>query len=109
MKNKTENPLPKMLPGSVHRQYVRCGKATCKCARGESHGAYYYHFTRVGGKLTKRYLKAHEVEQMQAACLARREEERARRAQSRETRQLIREMNARFNDVLRLIDSFTGD
>ncbi len=109
MKNKTENPLPKMIPGSVHVQYVRCGKATCRCAHGEQHGAYYYHFVRTAGKLTKRYLKAHEVEQMQIACQARREEERARRAQSWETWQLIREMNARLRDVLKQIQSFTGD
>lgn len=109
MKNKTENLLPKMLPGSVHVQYVRCGKATCKCARGELHGAYYYHFARVDGKLTKRYLKAHEVEQIRVACQARRKEESAKRKQSRETWQLIREMSARLRDVLKQVDSFTGD
>jgi hypothetical protein len=109
MKNKTENLLPKMLPGSVHAQYVRCGKATCKCARGELHGAYYYYFLRVGGRLTKRYLKAHEVEQMQIACTAWRDEKRARRAQAHDTRQLIRAMNARLRDVLKQIHSFTGD
>jgi hypothetical protein len=109
MKNKTENPLPKMLPGSVHRQYVRCGKATCKCVSGELHGAYYYYFVRTAGKLTKRYLKAHEVEQVQAACLAWHVKKRARRAQSRETWQLIREITERLRDVLRRVDSFKGE
>ena len=104
MKNKTEDSLPKKMPGSVHAQYVRCGKPTCKCARGELHGAYFYHFVRVGGRLTKRYLKAHEVEQMQVACTAQREEDKARRAQSRETWQLIREMKARLRGVLKQID-----
>ena len=107
MKNKTEKALPKTMPGSIHVQYVRCGKRTCKCARGELHGAYFYHFARVNGKLTKRYLKAHEVEQMQIACMAWREEEKARRARSRETWQLIREMKARLRDVLQQVDSFT--
>lgn len=109
MENKTKNLLPKMLPGSVHQQFVRCGKATCKCAGGELHGPYYYHFVRAAGKLTKRYLKAHEVEQMRTACLAWQEELRARRAQSCETWQMIREMNARLRDVLKQIDSLTGD
>lgn len=104
MKNKTENLLPKMLPGVVCKQWVRCGKQSCKCARGELHGAYYYHFVRTAGKLTKRYLKAHEVERVQAACLAWREEEKARRERSRETWQLIREMNARLRDVLKPVD-----
>lgn len=103
MKTKTGNPLPKMLPGSVHAQYVRCGKATCKCARGELHGAYYYHFVRVGGKLTKRYLKAHEVEQMRDACLARREDEKAQRARSSETWRQFRELTARLREVLNQI------
>ena len=103
MKNKTEDSLPKKMPGSVHAQYVRCGKPACKCTRGELHGPYFYHFVRVGGRLAKRYLKAHEVEQMRLACTAWREEERARRARSRETRQLIREVKARLCDVLKQI------
>lgn len=109
MKNKTENLLPKMLPGSVHAQYVRCGKATCKCARGQLHGAYYYYFVRAGGKLTKRYLKAHEVEQIRDACLARREDEKVQRAQSRKTWQQLRELTAQLREVLKQVDSFTGD
>ena|ERR1044072_467086 len=104
MKNKIGDSLPKKMPGSVHAQYVRCGKRTCKCARGELHGAYFYHFVRVGGRLTKRYLKAHEVEQMRVACTAQREEDKTRRARSRETWQLIREMKARLRDVLKQID-----
>ncbi|MCA1624990.1 MAG: hypothetical protein LC778_14560 [Acidobacteria bacterium] len=108
MKNKTEKALPKMMSGSVHKQFVRCGKTTCRCARGELHGAYYYYFKRVNGKLSKRYLKPHEVKQMQAACLAWREEKRAGRAHSRETWRLIRKMSARLRDVLKQV-SFTGD
>jgi hypothetical protein len=100
MKNKTGNSLPKKMPGSVHAQFVRCGKQACKCARGELHGAYYYHFVRVGGRLTKRYLRAHEVEQMQVACTAWREEEKARRELSRGAWRLIREMKAQLRDVL---------
>jgi hypothetical protein len=103
MENKTEDLLPKISArdGTVHRQFVRCGKASCKCARGELHGAYYYHFIRVNGKLTKRYLKAHQVEQMQVACSARREVERTRREHSRQSWQLIRDLKARLRDLLK--------
>lgn len=104
MKNKTEDSLPKKMPGGVQKQYLRCGKVRCKCTRGDLHGAYYYHFVRVGRRLTKRYLKAREVEQMRVACAARREEEQAQRAQSRETWQLIRGMKARLRDVLKHVD-----
>lgn len=109
MKNKTENLLPKMLPGTVCRQMIRCGKPNCKCARGQLHGAYYYHFVRVNGKLTKRYLKKHEVEPTRVACLARREEKRAERERSRQTWQMIREMKASLHVLLQSVDSFTGD
>ena len=109
MRNKTENPLPKMMSGSVHTQYVRCGKGTCKCTRGELHGAYYYHFVRVGGRLRKRYLKAHEVEQMRIACNVRREEERGRRVRLRESVRLIRAVTVRLRGVLKQGDFFTGD
>ncbi len=78
MKTKSEKVLPKTMPGTVHAQYVRCGKANCRCADGKLHGAYYYHFVRIGGRLKKRYLKASEVEQMQAACLARQRKEKER-------------------------------
>ncbi len=108
MKNKTENPLPKMMPGSVHAQYVRCGKPSCKCARGELHGAYYYHFLRVDGKRTKRYLKAHEVTLMRAACLALRAEGKAQRANSRETWRRLRKLKSQLRDVVKQLDSNIG-
>lgn len=83
MKTKTQKVLPKMMPGTVHTQFVRCGKSNCKCARGELHGAYYYHFVRVGGRLRKRYLKASEIEETQIACFQRQSQEKAEWEQSR--------------------------
>lgn len=68
MQTETLNLLPKMLNGTVHAQFVRCGKSNCKCADGELHGAYYYHFVRVDGRLKKRYIKPSEVEAVQQAC-----------------------------------------
>jgi hypothetical protein len=91
MKNKTGNLLPKTLPGTVCAQMIRCGKPNCKCARGELHGPYFYHFTRVNGSLTKRYIKAIEVSHIRAACSARRKEERQRREVNRiNIRQLVK-------------------
>lgn len=100
MKNKTENLLPKIAAhgGTVHRQAVRCGKASCKCARGELHGAYYY-FVRVNGKLKKRYLKREQVRQVQDACLKRREEQRAQRAQTRQVWQSLRDIVAQLRQL----------
>ena len=48
--------------GGLYLQHVRCGKSSCKCARGELHPAYYF-FTRHGRKLTKTYVRRAELEQ----------------------------------------------
>lgn len=47
--------------GGLYRQWVKCGKKNCKCARGERHEAYYF-FTREFGKLTKTYVRKTERE-----------------------------------------------
>lgn len=108
MQTKLENPLPKKMRGSVHAQYVRCGKVTCKCTRGELHGPYFYHFVRVGGRLRKRYLKAHEVEQMRVACATWRKKEKARRTQSRQSWQVIRAVNTQLRELLKQYQSLVG-
>lgn len=91
VKNKSGNMLPKTLPGAVCAQMVRCGKSNCKCARGELHGPYFYHFARVNGVLVKRYVKAKDVIQMCAACNARRQEDSRRRwADKVNVRELIK-------------------
>ena len=52
----TAGTLPKMLRGSIHTQWVTCGKSGCRYARGELHGPYYYLFQRTGGRLHKTYV-----------------------------------------------------
>ncbi len=65
MKTKTAKVLPKtpseIQNGGVYAQSVRCGKANCKCARGETHTAFYF-FTRRNGKLVKFYVRKSEVD-----------------------------------------------
>jgi hypothetical protein len=99
MKTKTEKVLPKMMPGTVHAQYVRCGKSNCKCADGELHGAYFYHFVRIGGQLKKRYIKASEVEQVKAACLKWQREQKKRIAASKINWQLLREIREQLGEI----------
>lgn len=96
VKTKTENLLPKMIAGSVHAQYVKCGKSDCRCAGGELHGAYFYHFVRVSGKLRKRYIKASSIEQMQNACSARQMLEKSRREDDRDSWKQLRELRAKI-------------
>ena len=66
MKSRNRKTLPKtndmIKNGGIYLQQVRCGKANCKCARGETHPAYYF-FTRVNGKLTKTYVRKAVLEE----------------------------------------------
>jgi hypothetical protein len=38
------------------QEFRKCGKPTCKCARGELHGPYIVAYYREGKRLRKRYL-----------------------------------------------------
>jgi hypothetical protein len=38
------------------RQFVRCGKARCHCARGGKHGPYWYGFRKRDGKTVSCYI-----------------------------------------------------
>jgi hypothetical protein len=99
MKTKTQNLLPKMMPGTVHEQFVRCGKANCKCFSGELHGPYFYHFVRVDGRLTKRYLKASVVEEIREACLARQSDEKEQRKETDAIWRKLRRMRSQLQEI----------
>jgi len=87
--------LPKMLPGAVCVQWVRCGKPNCRCARGDLHGPYYYRFWRESGKLHKAYVKRCDLDAVRAACEARRRE----RQELRVAMQAFRDLSARLRRV----------
>ena len=54
------------LPGSLRLEWRRCGKPSCRCARGERHGPYAYRYWSEGGRRRKRYVPRAQV----AAVLA---------------------------------------
>lgn len=101
MKNKPEDLLPKIAAqgGTVHKQFNRCGKPSCKCARGELHGPYFYYFVRVQGRLKKRYLKQDEIAEIRAVCNARRTRERTARQQIRQAQLSLREIISRLRNL----------
>lgn len=41
---------------TYRREYVKCGKRGCSCAKGKGHGPYWYAYWKEGGKLKKQYL-----------------------------------------------------
>ena len=57
-----------VLPGAVCAQYKKCGRRGCKCARGELHGPYFYHFKWRDGRITKKYIRLCDVDEVRAAC-----------------------------------------
>jgi hypothetical protein len=65
--SESDTTLPKMARGSIHAQWVRCGKPGCHCVRGEPHGPYYYLFERLGGRLRKTYVSRERLPEVAAA------------------------------------------
>jgi hypothetical protein len=55
-------PVEEVLAGSLVEQKRRCGKAGCRCARGEPHGPYAYFTARPQGRGRARYVPAGAVE-----------------------------------------------
>ena len=94
--NKSEKPLPKMLPGAVCAQMVKCGKPNCKCTRGELHGPYFYRFYRCGNKLRKVYVRKSEAAALKAAC-------DSYRSEQQQIRQIILETNQRWRELTTLL------
>jgi hypothetical protein len=81
VQTKIVDPLHKMpLTGTVHAQFVRCGRPNCRCREGHLHGPYFYRFWREGGKLRKEYVRPKDVNNIRAQCEARREARQHRRA-----------------------------
>lgn len=74
------------LLGSLHAEYTRCGKMTCKCrsgAAGDLHGPYWFRRWRdESGKQRKAYVKRSDLDHVRAAI----ERREARLSAERETR-----------------------
>lgn len=58
------------FPGSLHQEYARCGRQTCRCARGELHGPYWYRRWWVGGRQRKAYIRKRELSEVLQAMEA---------------------------------------
>jgi hypothetical protein len=107
--NKNQKLLPKILPGAVCAQMVRCGKPTCKCGRGELHGPYFYRFVWEYGTQRKVYIRKDMVEQIQDACETHRDEARKQRAQRKTDRLSFRSMLADLAEFEKVIAQINGE
>ena len=55
-------PLPKnWSPGSLHLEWKRCGRLSCKCTQGRLHGPYVYLHRRHGSKQHKAYVAMRDL------------------------------------------------
>lgn len=61
------------LSGSLLRQWVRCGKPSCRCARGDLHGPYWYRYWRdEEGRAHKHYVAPSRLDEIEAGIAERR-------------------------------------
>jgi hypothetical protein len=94
---KSAEMLPKILrlaggKGSLQAQRVRCGKANCRCARGELHEGYHYFFSRIGGRQFKVYVRRNDVPAVRAAIQQRNMQRAQWRSQLNEARAFLRRL-----------------
>jgi hypothetical protein len=61
-----------LLPGSLSRQYLRCGKANCHCAQDKGHSAWSLTFMS-GGKKYVQHIPQHLVDEVRKRVEAGRE------------------------------------
>lgn len=92
---RTVNALPKMLKGSVHAQWVKCGKPACHCSRGELHGPYFYLFHRENERLRKTYVKRSELPWVLSSVLT----HRLQRRRAKDAWRLLRATREFLRDV----------
>jgi len=70
-------PIPEdLLPGSLSRSHLRCGKPTCHCATGEGHPAWTLTFM-VQGKKHVQHIPSDWVQEVQRRVAAGREFQQA--------------------------------
>jgi hypothetical protein len=94
---KSADSLPKILDmacynGSLQQQWVKCGKANCKCSRGQLHGPYFYLFVSMSDGLWKAYVRRGDVPLIRAAIMERKRLHSSFRAEVRQSHNLLRQM-----------------
>jgi hypothetical protein len=95
------------LAGSLQVRYVRCGKASCRCARGELHGPYARRVYWEAGRQRRQYVPLAAVEATLDALTAWHEEREAMR-EERCTVRLLRKQLAAMRRLLKDLAAAKG-
>jgi len=99
-KTESQNSAIKMLPGFVTTLRIRCGKANCRCTRGDRHVAH-YHVTYCGGARSRKYVRRDQLPEVLAAF----EAYRVLQGQLRAGRAAYKESLAQTRNLAKLIGS----
>jgi len=99
-RKKPANSLPKIepLPGAICAQLVRCGRANCRCSRGELHGPFHYRFYYAAGKLRKKYVRKQDLLAVIKACSIYKEQRVVWRTMIKDAQNQWRELRAQLKD-----------
>ena len=106
MRGKAEQFSPKTdvapLRGSLHAEYARCGKPTCRCARGDLHGPYWRRHWMQNGRKRSQYVRQADVAAVAAACARYRDLHPSQRAFRRQLADFARRSDAIIDALLAL-------
>ena len=86
-----------LLNGHIEKRFVRCGKPTCKCAKGFLHTAF-YHVWYADGQRFRKYVRKAQVEMLRYKCEQYRQLQTKLRAGRREHKQML----ANLKEFLRI-------
>lgn len=104
-KRKDLQSLPKIAQpqhlGAVCMQWTKCGKAGCRCARGELHGPYAYVFWRENGRLRKTYVRVADTDDLRAAYASRRAREICARRRQLDGLSVWRDLTGTLREMAR--------
>ncbi len=93
------------LPGTLLREFKRCGKARCHCAAGEQH-VRYRRYWRENGTTRHEYVPRSDAPAVAAACARYKETRMSRRAMQR----MLRDHDALLDQVLAAVTALrSGD
>ena len=112
MKTKNRKVLPKTIGeianGGLYLQRVRCGKQNCKCARGETHPAYYF-FTRRAGKFVKIYVRRSEFNEFAHLVVQAATKKKERRQTAKVSLDLLKTLRRDLREREAQIKSLKGE
>ena len=90
---------PAEIPnGSLHKQFVRCGKPNCRCNRGDPHVGFYF-LARVNGRLVKRYVRKADVEAFARMCDSAAAARKLRREELKRSRDALKSIRQRLREM----------